>query len=163
VLIIFSGRSASGKTTIARELARQIGGVHLRIDSIEQALRNEGVEVSAEGYVAAYAIAEDNLRLGHRVIADSVNPWPLTRRAWRAVAERAGVPAVDVEILCSNREEHRRRAEQRRPDIPRHRVPTWDEIVARDYKPWDEPRVEIDTAVLSIEESIRAIRDTIRV
>ena len=163
MLIIFSGLSATGKTTISRELARQIDGMHLRIDSIEQALRNEGLQVSVEGYVAAYAVAEDNLRLGRLVVADSVNPWPLTRKAWRAVAERAGTVAVDVEVVCSDRGEHRRRAEERRPDIPGHRVPTWDEIVSRDYRPWDEPRVRIDTAVMSIEEAVRAIRDTIRV
>lgn len=39
--------------------------MHLRIDSIEQALRNSNVEISGpEGYEVAYAIAEDNLRLG---------------------------------------------------------------------------------------------------
>lgn len=39
MLVIFSGLPAVGKTTMARELARQIGAAHLRIDSIEQAIR----------------------------------------------------------------------------------------------------------------------------
>ena len=64
-----------GKTSIATGLARDISAVHLRIDSIEQALRNSNVTISGpEGYEVAYAIAEDNLRLGRTVIADSVNP-----------------------------------------------------------------------------------------
>jgi predicted kinase len=100
VLIIFSGLSGVGKTTIARALATAIGAAHLRIDSIEQALRRCGVTVEAEGYVVAYAVAEDNLRLGRIVLADSVNPWPLTREAWRSVAARAGCPSLDVEIVC---------------------------------------------------------------
>ena len=36
MLIILGGLPGSGKTTIARELAGQLGAVHLRIDSIEQ-------------------------------------------------------------------------------------------------------------------------------
>ena len=43
------------------------------------------------GTASAYAVAEDNLRLGPDVIGDSVNPLPVTREAWRGVAERAGV------------------------------------------------------------------------
>ena len=54
-----------GKTAVGAGLAREVGAVHLRIDSIEQALRNSGVDVSGpEGYEVAYAIAEDNLRPG---------------------------------------------------------------------------------------------------
>ncbi len=40
MLIALGGLPGTGKTTIARELARQLGAVHLRIDSIEQALRD---------------------------------------------------------------------------------------------------------------------------
>ena len=43
MLIIFAGLPGTGKTTIARELARQIGAVHLRIDSVEQAIRDSGL------------------------------------------------------------------------------------------------------------------------
>ena len=53
------------------------------------------------GYRAAYAVAEDNLRLGHDVIGDSVNPWMLTRDAWRAVGMRAGARVVEVETVCA--------------------------------------------------------------
>ena len=65
MLLILGGLPGVGKTAVAAGLAREIGAVHLRIDSIEQALRNSGVDVSGpEGYAVAYAIAEDNLRLG---------------------------------------------------------------------------------------------------
>jgi predicted kinase len=157
VLILFSGLSGTGKTTVSRALTRVLDAVYVRIDSIEQALRNAGVTVEAEGYLVAHAVAEDNLRLGRTVIADCVNPWPLTRRGWGDVAERAGVRAFDVEIVCSDTTEHRRRAESRRPDIAGHRLPSWDEIVGRDYRPWTTERLVIDTAHAGVDEAVRQI------
>jgi predicted kinase len=157
MLIVLSGLPAVGKTTIARELAAASGAMHVRIDSIEQALRNAGVTVEGEGYDVAYAVAEDNLRLGRIVIADCVNPWLLTRDTWRAVAARAGVRSVDVEIVCSDVGEHRRRVESRSADIDGHRLPTWTDVLERDYRPWSGERLVIDTARLNVADSVREI------
>ena len=157
MLIILSGLSGTGKTTIARELARAIGAVHLRIDSIEQALRNAGVHVEEEGYRVAHAVAADNLRLGRTVIADCVNPWPLTRDAWQRVATDAGASFVNVEVTCSDRDLHRTRVESRVADISGHVVPTWQDVVDRDYRPWDRERLVIDTATCDVGECVRRI------
>ncbi len=51
----------TGKTTIARVVAQRLGAVYLRIDSIEQALREQGVRVEGEGYRVAYAVPLDQL------------------------------------------------------------------------------------------------------
>ena len=67
MLFIFSGRPGTGKTTIARELARRLPAVHVRIDSIEQALHNAGVlrgSIDDAGYRVGYGVAEDNLGIG---------------------------------------------------------------------------------------------------
>lgn len=157
MLIVFSGLPGVGKTTIARELARTIGAVHLRIDSIEQALRRGGYRVAGEGYDVAYAVAEDNLRAGQTVIADCVNPWPLTRDAWRSVAERAGVAALDVEIVCSDTAEHRRRVESREPDIAGLALPFWQDVVERDYHAWDRDRLVVDTVASDVTAGVHAI------
>ena len=44
-------------------------------------------------------MAADNLRVGRTVVADSVNPWPLTRDESRAVGEQMGVPVVESEVV----------------------------------------------------------------
>lgn len=159
--MILSGLPGVGKTTVARELARQIRAVHLRIDSIEEAIRSAATDnhpLDDVGYRVAYAVAEDNLRLGRTVIADSVNPLQLTRNAWVNVAKRAGVRAVEIEIRCSAPDEHRRRVETRRSDIPGLTMPTWAEVVAREYHPWDRDHLVIDNASRTIDESICLIR-----
>ena len=56
MLISLSGPQGVGKTTIARELARQIGAVHLSIDTIEQALRS-GIADDDRRYRVAYRVA----------------------------------------------------------------------------------------------------------
>ena len=146
----------------SRALAQTIGAVHLRIDSIEQALRAAGMRVEGEGYAVAQAVAADNLALGRTVVADCVNPWPLTRTAWRSVAERAGVRVLEVEMVCSDEIEHRRRVESRVADIEGHELPTWKEVVDRDYRPWDTPRLLIDTARSSVAQSVDSIMERLR-
>ena len=164
ILIIFGGLPGTGKTTIARELARRIGAVHLRIDSIEQAIMGSAPSsrsLDDTGYRVAYAVAGDNLIVGRTVIADSVNPLPITRDAWIEVAVRARVRAVEIEVTCSGADEHRRRVDMRKTDTPGHRLPTWQEVVSRDYHPWDRKHVVIDTAHNSVEQNVKMIRATL--
>jgi predicted kinase len=149
VLIVFGGLSGTGKTSLARELATRMRAVYLRIDSIEQAIRDTwgtGEAIGEEGYRVAYAVAEDNLRAGCTVIADSVNPLQETRDAWEAVAVRRGAALAEVEVTCSDAAEHRRRVEARQADIPGLKLPGWEQVRTREYEPWHRDRIVIDTA-----------------
>jgi predicted kinase len=164
VLIIFGGLSGAGKTSIAKEIACHLGGVYLRIDSVEQAIRDSGVADQSlydMGYRVSYSVAEDNLRLGRTVIADSVNPLQLTRDAWIDVADRAGADAVEVEVTCSDLKQHRQRVETRVVDIEGLRPPTWQEVVARQYQPWNREHIVIDTAGRSVAESVKELREAL--
>jgi hypothetical protein len=73
------------------------------------------------------------------------------------VAERAGVAALDVEVVCSDAAEHRRRVESREPDIAGHILPTWQHVVERDYHAWDRDRCVVDTAACAVGAVVDAI------
>jgi predicted kinase len=162
MLYIFGGLPGTGKSTLAQRLARDQQAVHVRIDTIEQALREAGGLVNGpEGYIVAYHIAADNLRLGLSVVADSVNPLRVTRAAWRDVAMRAKVPFVEIEVVCSNAAEHRSRVETRCTDITGLRLPTWDKVVNRAYEPWDAEHCVIDTAGQTVEQSVSALQQAL--
>ena len=115
--------------------------------------REETSSVGDRGYCVAYAVAEDNLRLGHTVIADSVNPLQITRSAWLNVAKRVGVQSVEIEVSCSDRAEHRHRVETRSAIVP----VTWQEVVTRDYEPWTGEHIRIDTSGQTIDRSLAAL------
>lgn len=155
MLYIFGGLPGTGKTTLASALAWRNNAVYLRIDTIEQALRETGLTMDGpQGYILAYKIAAENLRLGMSVVADSVNPIEITRAAWREVATGAKVPFVEIEVVCSDREEHRIRVETRQIDIPDLVLPTWHEVVEREYELWEGSPIIIDTAGHSSVESM---------
>jgi predicted kinase len=164
ILIIVGGLPGTGKTTIARELSSQLGATYIRVDSIEQAIRDSGTvaeTINDAGYRVAYAIAEDNLRLGRAVISDSVNPIQLSRDAWISIATGAQVRFAEVEVICSDLHQHRQRVETRPSDIKGLRLPTWEEVIGREYELWDRQHIVIDTAGRRVEESVKELREAL--
>ena len=157
-LYIFSGLPASGKSTLAKLLAKKTNSFYLRIDTVEQAIRDLcGFDVKGEGYRLSYRVAADNLKLEKNVIADSCNPWQITRREWQNVAVENGAAFVNIEIICSNEEEHKKRVENRICEIDSLQLPTWKEIQTREYHKWENNVFTIDTANKTIEESFEAL------
>lgn len=160
MLIVFSGLPGTGKTTIASELARRVNAVYLRIDVIEQALRNASVltgDVGASGYGVANALALSNLRLGQTVIVDCVNPVKESREAWQTVAATAAVELLDVEVVCSDLREHQRRVESRTGDVAGLVPPTWQSVSVHEYEVWAEAPLTVDTARATAAEAVEVI------
>ena len=168
-LTVVGGLPAVGKTTVCRELLRLRAESQspdgpptwLRIDSIEQALRDSGEMApgmpGGAGYYAAAAVAGDVLASGGEVLVECVNPLPITRRLWEETASAQGCRFLAVELICSDRTEHRRRAQQRVSDIEGLELPDWQAVERRDYAPWPEADLRLDTARLTTTEAARTI------
>ena len=157
LLIVFGGLPGTGKTTIARELSRRLDASYVRIDTIEQSLRTAGLAVGAMGYVIANEVAGENLRIGRAVVADCVNPVLASRDGWRETARRNAARLVEIEVICSDAGEHRKRVESRLADIGGLALPSWHDVVNRAYEPWDRERVVLDTAKDSIDNLVDRI------
>ena len=136
--------------------------MHLRIDTIEQAMRDAGATVAGpEGYLVARDAARENLRLGAHVIVDSVNPNAYTRELWRVVAAAAAARLVETELVCGDADEHRRRVETRMADIDGLMLPTWQDVLDREYEPWTTATT-IDTGHRSVDDCVAAIAARLR-
>jgi predicted kinase len=159
MLIIFGGLPGCGKSTIAQLLVQKRPAAYLRIDVIEHAiLQSENQKsVGPMGYMVAYELAASNLALGVPVVADSVNPLEITRRAWRDVATKMTSPFIEIEVVCSDLLEHERRVSSRKSNIPGFKLPTWDDVVSHDYEPWQSSRLKIDTALTSVGDAAELI------
>ncbi|MFB5192908.1 AAA family ATPase [Alicyclobacillus fastidiosus] len=160
MLYIFSGLPGSGKSTLSSALSQEVRATYLRVDVIEQAMRDAGVWVDGPaGYIVCYEVASQNLRLGLDVVADTVNPIRETRLAWRHVAQSLGIPFAEVEVVCSDESEHRHRITSRVADIPGLALPTWEDVKTRQYDVWDTDHIVIDTAHKSVAESLITLRE----
>jgi predicted kinase len=135
---------------------------HVRIDTVEQAVidaTSQTQPLGSVGYVIGYAVAADQLRNGMSVVADSVNPIAVTRSTWREIGVRHAARTFEVEIVCSDPDEHRRRDETRNSSIPGLVLPTWQEITHREYEPWeDHPRLVVDTGRGDIDACVTTLR-----
>ena len=160
MLVVIGGLPGTGKTTISRPIAARRRATYLRIDAIEQALRSAGrsvEDVGSSGYVVANALAVLNLNNGQTVIVDCVNPVRESRDGWRRTAASAKVSLLEIEVVCSEPDEHRRRVEERMPDIEGLLLPTWQAVLDRVYAPWHEPHLVVDTARLTPDQAVSIV------
>lgn len=159
VLISFAGLPGTGKSTIARALSITTRAVYLRIDEIDAAIWaiDPDRDIGPESYHIAAALAASNLRLGHTTIIDCVNPSAITRQIFSDSAKRAGAILLGVETACSDPAIHRTRVAEREMEVPGLSKPDWQNVVSRDYSPWVEADVRIDTAKIDVAEAVAEI------
>jgi predicted kinase len=157
-LYIFSGLPGAGKSTLAVLLCKHIGASYLRVDTIEQSLKDIcGLDIYAEGYQLAYRLASDSLNQGLSVVGDSCNSVPESRDEWEQTAINSAAQYINIEILCSDTAEHKARVENRKSAVKGLTLPTWESVRNRVFHSWDSTVISINTAGQSPEQSMKQL------
>lgn len=153
LLVVLAGLPGTGKTTIARLLARRLQAAYLRTDVIAgpmlaAGLTSDQAEAGRVAYDIAYRIAIENLDVDVPVVVDGVNATHERRALWRKASVATSTRLQQLEMVLADQVEHRQRVEARKARD--YLGPTWDQIQDLPYEPWDEavdgPRLVVDTA-----------------
>ncbi len=70
----------------------------------------------------------------------------MARQGWIDLGVEFGVDVLTVEVVCSDKDLHRRRIESRSPNLPSHVMPTWEDVTRLSYEPWPEADLVVDSA-----------------
>jgi predicted kinase len=153
-LIVFSGLPATGKSSIAEAVARELGIPMFAKDRLAATLKRLGIGygesgssmLGQAGYELLATLAQQQLRLGQSAILDSVLSWGSTRRRWRKIATDHDAEWYVIECICSDKVLHRTLLAGRRYNIPGWQELAWTEVerVNAYYKPWDEDHLVLD-------------------
>ena len=150
-LMLVSGLPGSGKSTVADGLSRSLLIPVFSIDPIEAAMWRNGIARDQTGiaaYEVAAALADEQLRLGHSVIVDAVNPIEAPRQGWRNLAAKYRADLKIIECVCVNETTHRQRIETRIRNIEGVPEIPWSRVLERraEYEPWTDERLTLDTS-----------------
>ncbi len=166
LFITLAGVPGTGKTILAKSLAKKLSLVYLRLDCIEVPFYryNATSGSKGEGYDAIVNLARENLNLGLGVIVDTVNPLHLTRKLFRDLAKESNANLLQFELKTNNLLLHKKRIEQRKADIVGHNLPTWNKVLSVEYEEWDESVDGLATVIFTDngEKAFRECLDTIR-
>jgi predicted kinase len=151
-LIVLAGLPGSGKSTVAEALSRHFSLPLISVDPIEAAMWRNGLSKDQTGiaaYGVAQALAGEQLRLGHSVIVDAVNPVEAPRAGWRGLAAKYRADLKIIECVCADQATHRRRIEARIRNIEGMAEVTWARVEQRraEYEAWTDARLTLDTSV----------------
>ena len=76
-------------------------------------------------------------------------------------AARLTVEFVEIEVVCSDKRQHRQQGESRITDIAGLVLPTWQQVLDRRYEPWTTAHV-VDTAGCTLEDAVSQAETIVR-
>lgn len=156
-LIVVAGMRGTGKTSLARAVARELHAVYLDKDTIKdcaialaERLKLDQVQQLAGplSYELLLDVARDNLSLGLSVVLDSPAGYQVFREKVKGLARSARVELRLIECICTDDRLLRQRVESRSQDLPAYRTRDWatyQHEVAQ-FERLTERRLVVDTA-----------------
>ncbi|GAA3086301.1 putative kinase [Kribbella aluminosa] len=145
-LVLLCGTSFSGKSTVARELARRLPARVVSLDEINERRGlwgGDGIPLEEWGRTHAIASAEvrELLTTGTSVVVDDTSSPRFLRDGWRTLAEAAAVRFtlvyVDVDHATVRARRDANRADPRRRDVA-------DAVLAEHLGTFEPPGVDED-------------------
>ncbi len=158
-LIVFAGLPGTGKTTLARAVARELRATYLDKDTIKDAAmalaRARKIEGGAEfagalSYELLIPLAKDNLTLGLPVVVDSPAGYRVFQDQVDELARQVRVEIRLVECITTDEAQWQQRIERRGETLPEHRTRDWEALqqARARFERLTGPRLVVDTAEL---------------
>ena len=156
-LIVFAGMPGTGKSSLARAVARDRRAAYLDKDTVKDAVVNLADQMKLEdgyrlagplSYELLVGLARDNLTVGLSVVVDSPAAYQLFREKVKALAKTVKAELKLIECICTDETLLRKHIEDRLHDLPAYRTHDW-ETYQQDRARFEritEPRLIVDTA-----------------
>ncbi len=168
-LVVFSGAPGTGKSTLADEIARDLGAPNVGFDwlmagltpfpAIRGALEAMEVEDYRNvGYSLMTQLVEKQLRNRQSVVLDCVVRGTIIER-WRALGEQHGAALRVIECICSDIRVHEARVVGRTRGIPGWYELRWESVAKSrsTYQPLPGEKLVVD-AVDPLADNLARVR-----
>jgi len=156
-LIVFAGLPGTGKSSLARAVAREARAVYLDKDTIKDCVITLAREMKLAGgqdlagplsYELLVDLARDNLSLGLSVVLDSPAGYRVFREKVSKLTQGGKAELKLIECICTDETMLRERVETRGRELPPHRTQDWATYQANRarFEGLTERRLVVDTA-----------------
>ena len=162
-LIVLSGLPGSGKSHLARDIARRYPLALLESDALRKALIKRPVysqKESARLFTACHALLGGLLSNGIPALLDATNLKEMHRRPLYSIAERAGARLLLVEVRAADEVARRRLEARLKAENPWDRSDaTLDvyESMRGAAEPIERPHFVVDTSVDDLDQAVERI------
>jgi predicted kinase len=160
LLIVFAGLPGTGKSSLARAVARELRAVYLDKDTVKDCAIAVAHELKIErgpdlagplSYELLVLLARDNLSLGRSVVLDSPAGYRQFREQVSDLAKARRASLKLIECICTDEALLRQRVESRGRELPPYRARDWADYQSNRtrFEGLTERRLVVDTAELT--------------